>query len=66
VSKKSEYAARASECGRMADSARGDTRASLLEAESAWRRLARACFDTRFGPPSRLVDLGGSPFTVGR
>jgi hypothetical protein len=50
----------------MADDARGAAKLSLLEAELAWRRLARGCFETRFGPPPRLAKLTVSTFAVGR
>jgi len=50
MSKKSEYQARADACGLRAAAAdgRGD-QAQFLKTEAEWRRLARACYDTRFG-----------------
>ena len=55
MSKKSEYLARADTCEQLASQAKGQAREVLLEAEAKWRRLARACYDTVFGPEMALA-----------
>ena len=55
MSKKTEYAAHAEGCRRMADEAGGDLRLALRDAEAGWMRLARGCYDSPFGPSSQRV-----------
>ena len=49
MSKKSDYAAMADDCRRMAGEADGGAKLALLDKEAGWRRLALACYDTAFG-----------------
>jgi hypothetical protein len=60
MSKKSDYAAHADACRRLADEAGDAAGRELLESEAQWRRLARGCYDTLFGPP-RAVGRSDAP-----
>jgi hypothetical protein len=51
MSKKTDYVARADACRRLAEATGGAAGRELLEREAQWRRLARGCYDTLFGPP---------------
>jgi hypothetical protein len=62
MSRKSEYAAHADECRRLADAAVGGLHLSLMRTEEEWRRMARGCFETAFGRTSQGPGAAIYPF----
>lgn len=59
MSKKSQYAAWADACRLRAEESGGEASIELLEAEAQWRRLARGCYDSLFGPPVEAQHFEG-------
>ena len=66
MSKRSEYAARADACRRLAADADGRARLSLLKTEAEWRRLAVACYDTAFGADPKRPSAATPCVRLGR